>query len=138
MNTPKTLATYPFLNLLVHNGPNPVFETQWLGFAGSSDFRAALTEVLRLARLYHVVGWVADDRLLGAVRPKDLEWTHTSILLPLAELGVQRFAHLESMEALNRLTINGMYQSAVPGLPYEYRHFTDLAEARAWASAEQP
>lgn len=135
MNAPKILAAYPFLNLLVHTGPNPVFETQWLGFAGSADFRAALIEALRLARLHHVVGWVADDRLLGAVRPKDLEWTHTHVLNPLAELGVRRFAHLESTEVLNRLTINGMYQNAVPGLPYDFQHFTDVAEARAWASA---
>lgn len=46
---------------------------------------------------------------------------------------MRRFAHLESTEVLNRLTINSMYQSVVPGLNYEFRHFDDLAEARAWA-----
>ena len=130
-----TLATYPFLNILLHTGAHNVLETEWLGFAGSTDFRSALVEALRLARLHRVTGWVADDRRLGAVRPKDLDWTHSAILLPLSELGVLRFAHLESEEVLNRLTINGMYQAAVPGLAYEFRHFNSLAAARAWAAA---
>jgi hypothetical protein len=131
-----TLATYPFLNILLHTGTRNVLETEWLGFAGSTDFRAALTEALRLARLHRVTGWVADDRHLGAVRPKDLEWTHTTVLAPLSDLGLIRFAHLESEETLNRITINGMYQSAVPGLAYEFRHFTSLTEARAWAGGQ--
>lgn len=129
-----TLATHSFLNILLHTGSRNVLETEWLGFAGSADFRAALLETLRLARLHHVTGWVADDRRLGAVRPKDLEWCHTELLIPLAELGLQRFAHLESEETLNRVTINGMYQSALPGLPYEFRHFTSLPAARSWAA----
>ncbi|RZJ87497.1 MAG: hypothetical protein EOO60_12135 [Hymenobacter sp.] len=129
-----TLASYPFLNILLHTGKHNVLETEWLGFAGSTDFRQALTELLRLARLHHVTGWVADDRRLGAVRPKDLDWTHTNLLVPLSELGVRRFAHLESEEVMNRLTINGMYQSAIPGLAYEFRHFASLTEARDWTA----
>ena len=130
----NTLASYPFLNILLHTGTHNVLETEWLGFAGSTDFRQALTELLRLARLHHITGWIADDRRLGAVRPKDLTWTHTNLLVPLSELGVRRFAHLESEEVMNRLTINGMYQSAIPGLAYEFRHFSSLTEARAWAA----
>ncbi len=130
----STLAAYPFLNILLHTGTRNVLETEWLGFAGSADFRKAATEMLRLARQHHVTGWVADDRRLGAVRPKDLEWCYIALLTPLDELGLTRFAHLESEETLNRITINGMYQSALPDLRYEFRHFTSLPEARAWAA----
>lgn len=87
-----------------------------------TDLRAALTDALRLARLHHVAGWVANDRRLGAVRPKDLEWAQQALLAPVAEVGVLRFAHLESEETLNRLTINGMYESILPSLPYEFQH----------------
>lgn len=135
---PKVLATYPFLNLLLHAGPHPAMETEWLGFANSADFRAALLEALRLAHLHKVAGWVADDRRLGPVRPKDLEWTYQQVLKPLSDLGVRRFAHLESDEALNRLTIDGLYRQVVPSLAYEYRHFTDLEPARAWALGALP
>lgn len=130
----STLASYPFLNILLHTGSHNVLETEWLGFAGSADFRKAVTEMLRLAQQHHITGWVADDRRLGAVRPKDLDWCHTALLAPLAELGLRRFAHLEAEETLNRITINGMYQSAVPDLSYEFRHFTSLTEARSWAA----
>lgn len=130
----RTLVAYPFLNLLLHPGSVPVLETEWLGFAGSDDFRTALVEALRLARLHKVAGWVADDRRLGPVRPKDLAWTHEQVLQPLSVLGVRRFAHLESLEALNRLTIEGLYRTALPGLAYEYQHFTDLELARSWAA----
>ena len=129
-----TLATYPFLNILLHTGSHNVLETEWLGFAGSTDFREAITEALRWARLHHVAGWVADDRRLGSVRPKDLAWVQASVLFPLSDLGVLRFAHLESEESLNRLTINGMYQGAIQELRFEYRHFTSLPEARTWAA----
>jgi hypothetical protein len=132
----KSLASYPFLNVLLHAGPTLVMETQWLGFAGSADFRTALQETLRLARMHKVAGWVADDRRLGAVRPKDLEWTHHEILKPLNDLGVQRFAHLESEEALNRLTIDSLYRQALPDLAYEFRHFTNVEQARAWAAGQ--
>jgi len=129
-----TLATYPFLLIHLHADARNVLETEWLGFAGSNDFRLALTEALRLAQQHHVTGWVADDRRLGAVRPKDLEWTHLHVLTPLAALGVVRFAHLESDNTLNRLTIDGMYRGAIPSLPYEFQHFTSLSEARSWAA----
>ena len=130
----STLAAYPFLNILLHTGTHNVLETEWLGFAGSADFRQAVTEMLRLARQQHVTGWVADDRHLGAVRPKDLDWWYTALLAPLNELGLTRFAHLEAEETLNRITISGMYKSALPDLHYEFRHFTSLPEARAWAA----
>ncbi|MGI4883360.1 MAG: hypothetical protein ACRYFR_00175 [Janthinobacterium lividum] len=131
----QTLASFPFLHVHVHTeGPFAVLETEWLGFAGSNDFRYALTETLRFAQQHHVKGWVADDRRLGAVRPKDLEWTHDHVLKPLSLIGLQRFAHLESVEVLNRVTIDGMYQTALPGLPYKFRHFMVLADARAWAA----
>lgn len=105
-----TLASYDFLTLLLHSGSQRnVLETAWLGFVGSNDLRLALTEAMRLARLHHVKGWVADDRRLGAVRPKDLEWAHAQVLVLLGKLGLLRFADLELGEVLNQLTINSMY-----------------------------
>jgi len=131
----STVAAYPFLNILLHTSTRNVLETEWLGFAGSADFRMAITEALRLARQYHVTGWVADDRRLGAVRPKDLDWCYHALLAPLSELGLLRFAHLEAQETLNRLTISGMYQNALPNLAYTFKHFSSLPEARAWAGS---
>jgi len=132
----ELLASFPYLNLHLHAaGPRKALETEWLGFVGGPDFRLALTEALRLARAHYVTGWVADDRLLGSLRPKDLDWGFTHLHEPLAELGVRRFALLETEETLNRFIINSKYQEAMPGLPFELRFFTNLTEARSWACA---
>ena len=124
---------FPYLNLYLHPGPSPAMETHWLGFATGAEFRAGILQAMALGREHHVTGWIADDRLLGAVRPRDLQWCLDEVLLSLGELGVRRFALLESQDAMNRRTIDGMYQRVEPEVSFEIRRFTDLQHARAWA-----
>jgi hypothetical protein len=132
----QTALSLPYLSIYLHDGPLPALETHWLGFASSADFRAAVAQAVGLGRQHGVRGWIADDRLLGAVRPRDLDWVHDEVLLVLDGLGLQRFAHLESQDVLNRRTIAGMYERVQPTISYEIRRFDDLAAARAWASGE--
>ena len=128
-----SLHAFPYLNLYLHAGPCPTLETHWLGFANGEEFRTGVRQALALARQHHVTGWVADDRLLGAVRPRDLQWCLDEVLMALNVLGVRRFALLESQDAMNRRTIDGMYQQVTPAVDFEIRRFTDLPLARAWA-----
>lgn len=132
----QTLLSFPYLTVYLHDGPVSALETHSLGFAPSTDFRAAVGQAVGLGRQHRVQGWIADDRLLGAVRPRDLEWTHDEVLLPLEDLGLQRFAHLESQDALNRRTIAGMYDRVLPAITYEIKRFDDIQAARAWARGE--
>lgn len=129
----RPLLTLPYLHVYLHEGPAPVLELQWLSYVSSADFRAAATQVLEFTRTHHAKAWLGDDRLLGAVRPRDLEWAEQAILAPLAQAGLQRFARLESQDALNSLLISGMYARAAISAPFAIRHFTDLPAARAWA-----
>ncbi|SNR28712.1 MULTISPECIES: hypothetical protein [Hymenobacter] len=130
----RSALSFPYLNVYIHEVPSPTLETHWLGFANSTDFRASLTQALQLGRQLQVKGWIADDRLLGAVRPRDLQWTHEKILLPLDTIGLQRFALLESSDTLNRLTIASMYHQASPDVRFEIQRFDQISRARAWAS----
>ncbi|MDO7874103.1 hypothetical protein Q5H93_05110 [Hymenobacter sp. ASUV-10] len=132
----RTVLSFPYLEVNLHEGPIPTLETHWLGFAPSADFRSAIEQAVEIARQHRVLGWIADDRQLGAVRPRDLEWTHDEVLLVLENLGLRRFALLESEDALNRRTIAGMYERAMPAISYEIRRFDDLTAARAWAAGE--
>ncbi|GAB3587194.1 hypothetical protein [Hymenobacter daeguensis] len=126
--------SFPYLNVHLHTtGAWPVLETEWLSFATSAEFRSSVEQALQLARQHRVKGWVADDRRLGAVRPRDLDWIHEELLLALSNMGLQRFAQLESHDALNRLTIATMYERALDGVAFEIRRFDDLELARAWA-----
>ena len=134
----RTLLAFPYLNLYLHDGPTPVLELQWLSYVSSADFRAAATQALDFTRTYHAKAWVGDDRLLGAVRPRDLEWAEQTILHALAQAGLERFALLESQDALNRRIISGMYTRVESEMPFTIRHFDDPLAARVWASGGSP
>lgn len=127
------LQAEPYLTIYLHQGPDSAIETEWLGYANSADFRRSVLLALQFGQQQHIRGWIANDRRLGAVRPRDLEWLRAEILPALAAAGVRRFALLEAEDSLNRLTIGWMYQQATTELSFEIRPFTELSQARAWA-----
>jgi hypothetical protein len=127
------LAQYPFLNLYLHEGPTKALEAQWQGFVTSAVFRQAIAEALGLAREHRITGWVADDRLLGPVRPADMEWIATEIMPELVGAGLRRLARIEAEDPLNQLLIKQMHSAAHERASFEQRLFTDVAQARAWA-----
>lgn len=130
----KSLLRLPFLHICLHEGPKPVLELQWLQYAASAELHAALLQALHLSQAHQVKGWVADDRLQGAIRPRDLEWIEQEILPPIDKIGLERFAQLESQDMLNRRTVDAIYVRTMPTLRFEVRRFDDLAAARVWAS----
>ncbi|MGI4733834.1 MAG: hypothetical protein ACRYG7_01505 [Janthinobacterium lividum] len=130
----RSLLSLPHLHLCLHESPVPVLELQWLRYAPSVDFRSASLQALQLSQQYHVKGWVADDRLQGAIRPRDLEWAEQEVLLPLDKLGMVRLAQLEAQDVLHRRTVDDLFTRTTPKWHFELRRFDDLAQARAWAS----
>jgi hypothetical protein len=132
------LASFPFLRLSLHDEGAPALEAEWRGFVGSAFLRQALLEALALARHHQIRAWIADDRLLGPVRPADLEWVAAHLLPQLVDIGVQRFAMIEAEDPLNKLLINKTAGEALTSLPITFRRFTSLTEARAWAGSAVP
>jgi len=130
----RTLLSLPYLTLYLHEDPTPVLELSWRSYVSSADFRAAALQALAFSLQYRAHAWLADDRLLGAVRPSDTQWAEQAILAPLSQAGLRRFALLDSPAALNALIIGDMYKRAEASARFEICHFTDLAAARAWAS----
>ncbi|WP_022824895.1 hypothetical protein [Hymenobacter norwichensis] len=131
------LSTEPYLNLYLHQDPVPTIETEWLGYANSTDFRRSIAVALQLGQRHQVRGWIADDRRLGAVRPRDLEWLREEMLPSLAATGVRRFALLEAEDSLNRLTIGWMYKQLSGVIGFEIKLFTNILQARAWATGNK-
>lgn len=130
----QTLLTTPHLTIYLHKGdPGSVVELSWLSYATSQQFREALLQALDLFAQHRGQGWISDDRYLGAVRPRDLEWAFLTAPPRLTELGLRRMALLESQDVLNRRTIDAAYQQNEPTFGFELRRFTDLTEARTWA-----
>ncbi|RYY20130.1 MAG: hypothetical protein EOO36_04135 [Cytophagaceae bacterium] len=130
----RPLLALPYLNIYLHPAPQPVLELEWLCYAASADVRAAVLQAVQLSLEHHVKAWITDDRLQGAIRPRDLEWAEQAVLLPLSAAGLERFARLEAHDALHRLTVEGLYTRLQPQLRYELRRFEAIGPARAWAS----
>lgn len=127
------LASFPFLNLYLHEGPTRAFEAQWRGFVSSTFLREATREVLKPARQHQIQGWVGDDRQLGPARPADLDWAAAYAMPALIDIGVKRFAVLETEDPPNRLLIKNTADHVASALPIDIRRFGNIAEVRIWA-----
>lgn len=129
----QLLSSYPFVNLFLHEGASRAIEAQWQGFVSSALLRETTLEAVKLARQHRITGWIADDRLLGPVRPVDLDWIAKEVLPQLISVGVKRFARIEATDPLNKMLIGKVQEAAEQKLPFELATFTDLVAARTWA-----
>jgi len=129
----RLLASYPFLNIYLHEGATAALEAQWLGFVSSAVLRQTILEALRLGEEHRITAWIADDRLLGPVRPVDLEWVAQEALPRMAALGLKRFARVEAEDPLNKMLIGQVQEAAEPQMPFALQLFNDVAAARKWA-----
>lgn len=129
----EPLFSSPYLNICLHRGSHNALEIQWLDFVPSTEFRASMREMLHLARLHQVKTWVVDNRLIRAMRTADLAWSGQEIILPMSELGVRRFAGVESRDGMNRMGVTALLADVIPGTQMTSRFFATIEEARAWA-----
>lgn len=131
----ETLFSSPYLRIFLHRTTHQAIEIQWLDFVPSAELRAALEELMRLARQHHVLALIADNRLLRAIRPVDLAWSGDVVFKGLSELGGRRFAAVESQDAMNRMGVTALLASVIPDTKLTSQFFATIEEARAWATA---
>lgn len=132
----ELLYSSPYINIRLFPGPpHNTLEIEWLNFVPSADFRASMRQMLHLAQLHRVQSWVVDNRLLRAMRTADLAWAGPEVIQPMSELGVQRMAGVESLDAMNRMGVTALLADVIPGTQITSRFFATLEEARAWATA---
>lgn len=122
------------LNIYLHSGAHNTLELEWLGFVNSAELQLSLLEALRLARRYAIKSWLADNRLIRAIRPKDFDWMGEHIIMPLDRLGVLRIAVVESLDAMNRMGVTMFLSSIIPDTRITTQYFSALGEARTWAN----
>lgn len=127
----ETLFSSPYLRIFLHTTTHETIEIQWLDFVPSAELRAALEELMRLARQHRVLALLADNRLLRAIRPVDLAWSGDVVFKGLSELGGRRFAAVESLDAMNRMGVTALVASVIPDTKLTSQFFTTIEEARA-------
>lgn len=131
----ETLFSSPYLHILLHRTTHRTLELQWLDFVPSADFRASMTELMRLAKQHDVKALIADNRLLRALRQADLQWSGELVFDGLSKLGGRRFAAVESLDAMNRMGINALVATVIPNTLLTSQFFASIEEARAWATS---
>ncbi|RZK14038.1 MAG: hypothetical protein EOO56_25775 [Hymenobacter sp.] len=131
----EKLFSNQYLTIFLHRTAHKTLELQWLDFVPSADFRRGIEELSSLAHQHQAKALIADNRLLRALRPVDLEWSGNLIFKGLSELGGRRFAVVESLDAMNRMGVTAMVASVIPNTKLTSQFFATIEEARAWATA---
>lgn len=131
----ETLFHNQYLRVYLHRTSHLTLELQWLDFVPSTPFRAALQEIWRLLGEHPIKAMVADNRLLRAVRPADLEVAGELVMKRLSDLGGQRFAPIESLDAMNRMGVSALIASVIPNTQLTSQYFPTIEAARAWTTA---
>jgi hypothetical protein len=131
----EKLFSNQYLIVFLHRTSHKTLELQWLDFVPSADFRQGIEEVSRLVQQHQAKALIADNRLIRALRPVDLEWSGNLIFKGLSELGGHRFAAVESLDAINRMGVAAMVANVIPNTKLTSQFFATIEEARAWATA---
>lgn len=131
----ETLFSSPYLHIYLHRTSHATLELHWLDFVPSADFRVSIEELMRLARQYQAKALIADNRLLRALRQADLQWSGDVVFRGLSELGGQRFAAVESLDAMNRMGVQALVATIIPDTELTSQFFATIEHARAWATA---
>ena len=124
-----------YLHIFLHRTSHNTLELQWLDFVPSADYRRGIEELSRLAQEHQTKALVADNRLLRALRPVDLEWSGNLIFNELSKLGGRRLAVVESRDAMNRMGVTALVATVIPNTKLTSQFFATIEEARAWATA---
>ena len=130
----NTLYSTQYLNILLHEATHNTIELEWLNCVPSADFRSSMQELMRLARQHQAKALIADNRLLRALRQADLEWSGDLVFKGFSALGAERFAVVESLDAMNRMGINALVAKVIPNTRLTSQAFLSIEEARAWAT----
>lgn len=129
------LFSAQYVNIFLHTTTHPTLELQWLDFVPSAAYRTAIQELMRLATQKQALALIADNRLLRALRPVDLEWSGELVFQGLSKLGGRRVAAVESLDAMNRMGVTALFASVIPNTKLTSQFFVTIEEARAWATA---
>ncbi|WP_114782902.1 hypothetical protein [Botryobacter ruber] len=106
---------------------------KWNGHLQGAELRETFLLCLDLIDRYSLTRWLADDRLMQAIEPTDLEWTLQVFIPRLAESSLLRMARLPSQYEENNEAVELMINK---GQNYTvdlvHRTFQEEQEAMEW------
>lgn len=105
----------------------------WRGRLQGPELREAFLLCLELIDRFYLTRWLADDRLMEAIDPADLEWSLQVYVPRMARSSLLRMAQLPSSFEDNRQGVEVMIDKGKSyGVDLVHRTFIDEQEAMAW------
>lgn len=108
-------------------------KAEWRGRLHGAELREAYLLCHDMINRFSLTKWLADDRLMGAITPADLEWSMMVHVPQMAKSSLQRMARIPSQNEDNLEAVNAMINKGYTfELPFEIRDFEDVQEAMQW------
>jgi hypothetical protein len=129
------LYTSPHLRIsLLSNADHLALEVAWQNQPSGTELQQGSIQAMLRAQRHRVSAWISDDLALGPLSEADAQWAGTMLRSLHQDLGISRFALLESASTHNRRLLQPhVTRYATPDAPIQLQRVTDLAQARAWA-----
>ncbi|MFD1466968.1 hypothetical protein ACFQ48_01930 [Hymenobacter caeli] len=116
----------------------PCLIVQWHSFATSAEFRSLMDRGLALyqakARQIKPLGWLADTRLVGAVRAETQQWLKDDWNRRAAAAGIHHVSFVVPETVFGQISVGTYTENATKADAYAIdpsQHHT-LATAKAW------
>jgi hypothetical protein len=119
------------------DGAHHYVQTEWKGFATSSEFRAALMRALDPIREKRSVGYLSDTRKVKVIVHTDQAWANEVWIPLLVKAGVKRFALVTAASGLGKMNVEDVIH-LVDNRDLLMRGFDSLVDARQWLAQGQP
>ncbi|MGI4819662.1 MAG: hypothetical protein ACRYFV_00500 [Janthinobacterium lividum] len=117
----------------------PCIIIRWFSFANSEQLRHLMNETLHqyvLERQRHPgpLGWIADSRGLGAIKPSDQEWLHTDWNPRTYAAGVPYIAIVEAETVFGKISAQQYVTNVTKSKEYTFhtRSVPTLEAAKQW------
>lgn len=123
----------------------PCIIIQWTGFANSDQLRYLMNQ----AQTHYIneakhrpgpIGWIADSRGLGAIKPSDQEWLHTEWNPRTYAAGVRYIAIVEAENVFGKISAQQYITNVLRSEDYTFhtRILPSLEAAKAWLQEVLP
>jgi hypothetical protein len=117
----------------------PCIIIRWFSFANSEQLRFLMNETLNqyvAERQLHPqpLGWIADSRGLGAIKPNDQEWLHTDWNPRTYAAGVRYIAIVEAENIFGKISAQQYVTNVTRSEAYTFhtRSVPTLEAAKQW------
>jgi len=108
-------------------------KAEWRGQLRGPELREAYLMVLDMIDRFYLTRWLADDRMMGAVEPADLQWSLEVYIPRIAKSSLLRMARLPSKFEENLQAVGVMIDKGHSyDLHLTFRDFENEEEAMAW------